>query len=160
MDIPLSTRDNLSYDPETGELHWLATSRRRVFAGKKAGSLDKRGYLCINFANRRLRGHRVAWFLMTGEQPPALIDHKDGNPPNNHWSNLRAATAMLNNANMRPKTGLPKGVTLHRQTGRYQAQVKSSGKSYYLGLFDSPQLAHVAYVERAAELFGEFARAA
>ncbi|MGJ2408988.1 HNH endonuclease, partial [Salmonella enterica subsp. enterica serovar Paratyphi A] len=70
------------------------------------------------------------------------------------------ATNSQNQMNRANQTDLPKGVTFHRGVGKFQAQIKRDGKSHYLGLFDTASAAHIAYCEKAAELFGEFARAA
>lgn len=53
-----------------------------------------------------------------------------------------------------------KGTTLHRKTGKFQAQVKADGKTYYLGLFATEIEANAAYAGAAKVLFGEFARSA
>lgn len=102
--------------------------------------------------------HRIIWKMITGEEPEC-IDHINGFPSDNRWRNLRAATYSLNRANSvsKHRIGLPRGVVLHRKTGRYQAQIETNGKKHYLGLFDQPDEAHEAYVQAAKERFGEFA---
>lgn len=160
MIIPEDIGEYLSYDPQTGALTWLVYRAAGVGAGHLAGSLHYVGkFRTVSFKGRRYLAHRIAWFLMTGEQPPALIDHIDLDPANNRWSNLRPATHSLNGANVRSRRNGRKGVTL-RATGRYQAQIKRGGKSYYLGVFDTEEEAASAYAAKATELFGTFARAA
>lgn len=53
-------------------------------------------------------------------------------------------------------TGL-KGVTFHRVTGKWQAAIQVNRKSHHLGLFETADAAHAAYVASAAKLHGEFA---
>lgn len=106
-----------------------------------------------------IEAHRLAWFYTTG-QWPQIIDHIDVNPLNNSFRNLREALPWQNNANTRYRGSLLKGVTFHKKTGKYQAQIKKGGKSYYLGLFSSVGEANAAYAGAAKILFGEFARAA
>jgi hypothetical protein len=55
------------------------------------------------------------------------------------------------------KSGL-KGVSSRR--GRWRAQIGFHGASLHIGTFASPEAAYAAYVAKAAELFGDFARAA
>lgn len=87
------------------------------------------------------------------------VDHMDGNPLNATRDNLRLATNSQNQANRRKVQGrVPiKGVTLHRGTGKYQAQLKHRGRTQYLGLHGDPVAAGVAYWQRAREVFGPFA---
>lgn len=42
--------------------------------------------------------------------------------------------------------GLPRGVTVHKKTGRYMAQITIRGERHYLGMFGSPEAAHAAYL--------------
>jgi hypothetical protein len=152
-------RSLLTYDPETGEFRWrddVKHSRK----GKVAGRINKHGYLQISIDGRRYQGHRLAHLYMTGEMPPVDVDHRGSNRADNRWSELRPATNRQNCHNRRPTKGRPKGVTLHRKSGRWQAQIKIAGKSKYLGLFDTPEAAHVAYAAAATAAFGEFARIA
>jgi len=72
------------------------------------------------------------------------------------------AKLVKRNANRRPPSrpmhtvhiGLPKGVTLHKASGRYMAQGTVNGSHKYLGSFKTPEEAHSAYVHRAAPQTG------
>lgn len=158
LPIPTDVGDLIRYEPDTGMFFWRVDCGPMRKAGDVAGSLNNAGYWRIMIRNSTYGGHRVAWFLMTGEQPPT-VDHADGDRANNRWSNLRSASHSQNSANRKPRGAFAKGVTLHR-TGRYQAQIKCAGKNHYLGLFDTEVEAASAYAAKATELFGEFARAA
>lgn len=158
LPIPSDIGDFIRYEPETGLFFWRVTVGMTAKAGSAAGSLNNSGYWRIMFRGRTYGGHRVAWFLMTGEQPPT-VDHKDTDRSNNVWTNLRAATRAQNSQNCKPRGANAKGVTVHKD-GRYQAQIKIAGKNHYLGLFDTEAEAASAYAAKATELFGEFARAA
>jgi len=45
--------------------------------------------------------HRLAWLYMAGAWPSGVIDHMNGDPSDNRWSNLRDVTQAENNANRR-----------------------------------------------------------
>lgn len=91
------------------------------------------------------------------------VDHWDGNGLNNRRANLRVATRVQNAKNMpkprRNKSGF-KGVSFYARDGRWQAHIKADGVNHYLGRFDTPEEAAVAYEEAAKRLHGEFARTA
>lgn len=157
--IPEVARHFLGYDAESGAMTWIRRPGNRRRIGSAAGRRNRLGYLNIGLLGKPYQAHRIAWFLMTGEQPPDVIDHIDGDPTNNRWSNLRAATRALNNANRRKTRAGLKGVALLPH-GRFQAQIKASGVNHYLGSFDTEEEAHQAYIAKAEELFGTFARAA
>lgn len=91
------------------------------------------------------------------------IDHKDGNPANNRWDNLREATDSQNLANSKlakNNTSGAKGVWLEKATGRWNSYITVRGKRIYLGTYDTVAEAGAAYEASARLHFGEFARAA
>lgn len=150
-------RDTFSYDPDTGLIY-------RIKTGKLVRTVSPQGRARVMIHGRRyMASHRLAWQLVTGSEPNMDIDHIDGDPLNNRWSNLRLCNDSLNQANRKlsPKStsGL-KGVTWHKSRGKWQATIKVHGKGYYLGLFTDPNEAHEAYLSAARRYFGEFARAA
>jgi HNH endonuclease/AP2 domain len=96
---------------------------------------------------------------MTGKWCRVIIDHRDGDPSNNRWDNLRRATVAQNGANKprhRNNTSGFKGVC--RDRGRWRAAIYKNGRRHPLGNFPTPEAAHAAYVKAARKLFGEFAR--
>jgi hypothetical protein len=155
-------RELLHYDPETGEFRWLKRLCNSVRVGDVAGcpnAFDR--YWCIRIHRRNYPAHQLAWLYMTGGWGRPTIDHRDGNPANNRWNNLRRATSSQNNANRRrPRhnTSGFKGVSLYRRTGKWRACISRNGRLISLGAFRTAQAAHAAYEAAAHELFGEFAR--
>lgn len=88
------------------------------------------------------------------------VDHCDNHTSNNKRNNLRSATRSQNQANVKRQknnTSGFKGVSAFG--GKWKAQIGVNYEHIYLGLFDSPEEAHVAYCEAAKEHFGEFANA-
>lgn len=148
----------LRYSPETGEFFWLV-SRGSVRSGKRAGGLN-RGYIQIRVNKKFYKAHRLAWLVMTGAWPKGRLDHKNGIIGDNRWCNLRRATHSQNMANRRinkNNTSGMKGVS-QRKPGSYRAYVNKDGKRFYLGSFASAEAAHSAYLKKAKELHGKFAR--
>src|SRR5262249_23350106 len=94
-------RELLDYNDETGEFRWRKRMSRKVKPGDVAGNLNTDGYRRIRIKGREYRAHHLAWLHMTGKSCPVFIDHRDGNPSNNRWDNLRRATASQNCANRR-----------------------------------------------------------
>lgn len=158
-------RELLHYDPQTGAFTWVRVEvANQVKVGDRAGTVDKTGR-----ASRKLeidahsyKTNRLAWFWMTGEWPAAIVDHKDRDPNNDAWDNLRLATFTQNLQNSRLRsdnTSGVKGVYWARRQRRWQASIRVEGKGVHLGYFDTIEAA--AEARRAAELryFGEFAPA-
>jgi hypothetical protein len=102
--------------------------------------------------------HRVIWKMITGEEPPRIIDHSDRDKGNNRWSNLRAATPAQNGANREralPPSGFY-GVHKHKNKNKWVAQAGGKG-TRYIGIFDSPEEANAAREKAMREIYGEFA---
>lgn len=99
--------------------------------------------------------HRV----IMGEPHGMYVDHQDGDGLNNRRNNLREATPMQNMHNRRinanNKSGF-KGVSLHRRTGKWVAQIRINGEKTYLGYYQTPEKAHAAYCAASAKHHGEF----
>lgn len=142
-------RAALDYDPETGRFtRKVPSSRMKV--GDVAGSLHKKGYLTFWVLGRHMRANRVAWLHYYGEWPAGQVDHIDGDRANNAIRNLRVVDNRTNSenrkrANKNNARGLL-GVSFHKRTGKFQARIRVDGRLIYLGLHDTPEVAHVAYL--------------
>lgn len=163
-------RSLFAYDPEEGLLRWRKPSGRygRIPAGSIAGGVasNSEGYRNVNVRGKLYRASRLIWVYMTGEWPPHQVDHEDRDTGNDKWKNLRLATGSQNKANCgkyksKNGGGMPKGVQAvkKRRSIRYRAIATKDGVREHLGYFDTPALAHAAYLKRSRELHGEFARA-
>ena len=157
-------REKLDYDSANGLFRWRAGSSRRFFRGGEiAGRPDKDGYVCIRVANRTYRAATLAWFYVYGKWPSDELDHINGIPADNSIANLREATRGQQRANSRiarNNTSGFKGVTrvLYGKQGyKWRAQLGGKERTVYLGFFDNPEDAHVAYLEAASQKYGEFA---
>lgn len=91
------------------------------------------------------------------------VDHIDGNGLNNSVSNLRWCTHEQNNWNVKARSkpvhrSLYKGVSFHKNYKKWVAQIRiGNGKNKWLGSFDNPDKAALAYNEAAKRYHGEFA---
>lgn len=140
-----------TYDANTGEL---------LQHGKSAGYIMGRGYRLLSVNKQRIYAHRLIWCLMTGEWPTLEIDHVNQNKSDNRWNNLRLASRRNNARNQgitAKNTSGFKGVSFHKRTGRWRADIQLNGAQKSLGSFESPEVAHLAYSKAARQYFGEFA---
>ena len=152
---------DISYNPETGEFHWIS-ARPKVKVGMKAGYLKKnKGYIYIEYQGKAYSAHRLAWFYVYKKFPTEYIDHINRDKADNRIINLREATHGQNKANSKTinKNGL-KGVSKlpwMKDNGKcWQAQIKHNKKQIYLGCFYTKEEAHEAYCKAAKELHGDF----
>lgn len=153
-------REVLSYNLGTGEFIW-SVDRKKCSAGAVAGSRRADGYVTIRIDYRRYYAHRLAWLYVTGEWPDIGIDHADGNPTNNAWSNLRLADPAQNTQNRGIQRNNSLGIKGVRRSGkRFYAIIQAYGRSIYLGSFPTAAQAKRAYDAAAKRYHGEFARAA
>jgi len=148
-------KELLEYDPNTGIFRWK-NRRGSAKKGAEAGNYCPDGYIEIRVYKKLHKAHRLAWLYMNGEHPSMDIDHIDGNRSNNSIFNLRHVSRLDNLHNQRlpysrSKTGLI-GSWKHSQTGKYTSQIRSDGKKICLGLFDTKEEAHKAYVEAKRKL--------
>lgn len=156
---PERMRQYLEYDSRSGLFYWKK-SKGRAKKGKQAGNLNHYGYVMIMIDGIRRGAHQLAWLWCTGSWPVDEIDHINGDKQDNRISNLREADRFGNTRNARIKSisrvGL-KGVLRHKGRGKpYMARIKVNKKNIYLGLFDTPELAHQAYCEASKKHYGEF----
>lgn len=89
-----------------------------------------------------------------------VCDHKNHNGLDNRKSNLRLCTNAQNLYNKMPKKGCAsryKGVSLGNDSKTWRARIGFKGRRINLGYFADEIKAAMAYDDKAAELFGEFA---
>lgn len=156
-------RDNMAYEPTTGEFWWTKPGYGRTVGKRLSSRLWTKGksYLTMKIAGEVYYAHRVAWLHYYGEWPKGFVDHIDEDRTNNAIENLRLATPSQNAAR-RPTTkrsiAPSRGVFPHGLG--YVARIHFNGKRHYLGYFKTSAEAQAAYEAKAKEIHGEFAHPA
>jgi hypothetical protein len=145
----------LSYDPLTGGFTWRV-SKGRAKQGSTAGALKRRGYVDITLDGQRFAAHRLAWLYSHGVWPTYSVDHINGNPSDNRLKNLRDVPHISNMQNERSARASNShgflGATWCKDKCKWAAQIRHQGKKVRIGLYDTPQDAHNAYVETKRRL--------
>ena len=170
-EIPPITAEELralvSYDPDTGLFRRLTATNVGRFGGYQVGDIATKprrdGYLWVNVAGKRYVAQRLAWLYVTGCWPKTGMDHKNLDRTDNRWDNLREAAQWQNmaNVNINPRnTSGYKGVSFHKRTQTWRADIRVQKKNISLGHFSNPEDAAKAYWEASVKYRGEFARAA
>jgi hypothetical protein len=152
----------LYYDKNKGAFRWRVNSvRTQRYLGKTMGHRRRDGYYACEIRGHKLLVHRLVWLWEHGEWPKGHLDHVDGNPGNNHISNLRLANKSQNGCNRGPqrnnKSGI-KGVSWHGQCSKWRASIYLNLRQRHLGLFDRKEDAAAAYRKAAKRLHGKFGR--
>ncbi|WP_449043730.1 HNH endonuclease [Paracoccus versutus] len=154
----------LDYDPETGALTWKArgldwfsdgaqTAKHNaaIWNGRNAGrpafvtSLPS-GHRYASIQKVKLLAHRVIWKMMTGHDPD-VIDHINGDPADNRWSNLRSVRQKINARNCKLSKNNSSGVNgvyWSVQHQKWCARVHVDRRTKFIGLFESLEEAGAA----------------
>jgi len=133
------------YDPLSGKLTRIISTTHRVKAGDEAGVVNHYGYKVVSIFGHKYQVHRVAWVMVHGTWPLDEIDHINGNRSDNRIENLRAVTCRDNRLNLSiHRAGRLFGCTKIKD--KWQVQIKVGKKYNYIGLFDTEQQAHAAYI--------------
>ncbi len=144
----------LTYDPIGGEFRWRVSRRKGRPSGDIAGSTDSHGYRQVCIDGRKYLAHRIAWLVVYGEWPTHEIDHINGDKTDNRIANLRRATRHLNTQNIRAaRRDSQNGLAGVMQRGRrFGARITANGAVHFLGMYDTPEQAHAAYLSAKRRL--------
>ncbi len=137
-------RDNLRYDPDTGDLWWTKAGKNRRL-DKPAGHVKSCGRKRVQVQGLSYGCHRIAFFLIEGWWPDE-VDHINRNHRDNRWLNLRPANKTQNAFNKVVRGKMPRGVFKNHK--RYSAALTAYGQRHYLGTYDTPEEAHSVYLAK------------
>ncbi len=145
-------RELLNYDPETGEFTRRVVTCNKVKVGDVAGSRHHSGYVHIRVLGVIRLAHRLAVLYMTGAWPADQVDHISGDRADNRWRNLRdvAKTTNLENQRAAHENNGSRllGVSFDPRLNKYRAQIQTNKRKLHLGVFDTAEQAHSAYLLR------------
>lgn len=147
-------KEYFSYDNGTGRLTWKVDRNTQKTKGKIAGWINSNGYAHIQIDGKTYLAHHVVWLLHNGELPKFCIDHINGIRADNRFENLRRATNTENQQNQRkPQSNNKSGfLGVVRFGKKWKAQIGNAGKRIHIGVYDTPESAHAAYLEKKREL--------
>lgn len=145
--------ERFTFDAEAGVLIWrirpledFADVRawktcNTLHAGKVAGRINSLGYRQIQIEGKKRAAHRLIWTYVNGPIPDGLqVDHINGVRSDNRIDNLRLVTNTENARNSsirRSSASGVTGVTWHKTTGKWVANIRVDGQDRHLGLFDT-----------------------
>ena len=144
-------RQVANYNSDTGAFTWIIVPHNRFRVGDRAGyrrTVD--GYWSIQVDKTPYLAHRLAWLYVKGTWPKNQLDHINGIRDDNRISNLREATQEENHQNVKTRAGrnhAERGTCYRKDVKKWAAAIGMDGGHVYLGLFDTQEQAHQAYVE-------------
>ena len=134
------------FSEEHKTLVWKKSPSNRSVVGEPIGSLTEYGY----WRSKNQLVHRLIWLMFKGELPKNDIDHINGVRHDNRIENLREVTRMQNLWNRRNV----KGYIYNPASKKYQVRIRNNYKHLHIGVYDTAEEAHQAYLKAKAERDG------
>lgn len=151
-----SDRFKISDDSPSGLVYLIDVPQGRKKVGDVAGHKMSHGWYFVKYNGGLYSCHsivailaRLKWWrellnnIIKGDKRTLVVDHIDGNPDNNHYSNLEIVTFRENV--LRSRKGASGGYYWNKSKCKWQAQAMINGKSVYLGRYDNECDARAAY---------------
>lgn len=128
-----------------------------ALVNERAWSVGKDGYVHGTIEGQTIKLHR----LLLNAPSDMVVDHINGVPSDCRKQNLRIGSQHQNTMNCsipkNSKTGF-KGVCFDKRRGKYMAHIHPGRKTKFLGYYESPIEAALAYDKAASFYFGSFAK--
>lgn len=113
---------------ENGRLFWRKPGQGRRVDGN-VGTVDREGYVRINFLREHYMEHRLIWLYHYGVMPTGQLDHINQDPSDNRIENLREVTNRENNLNKKQSNRtIPPNIYFHH--GKYRVDILYKGTRY------------------------------
>lgn len=131
-------KELLDYNPDTGVFTWKVSPRRGIHPGEVAGQASQK----IRVDTVLYKASRLAWLYMTGHWPLCEVDHRNRNPQDNRWENLRDVTGRVNSQNVGRKKNNTSGyigVSWDKKYQKWAAYLMLDRKKIHLGYFKSKE---------------------
>ena len=113
-------------------------------------SLNSEGYPRCFYKNRMIKIHRLINLNYS------MIDHINHDKTDNRKMNLRTVSQQQNCMN-RITRSTYKGISFHKRNKKFEARITINGQIIYIGSYENPIEAALAYDKKAIELFGDYA---
>lgn len=144
------------------DFEWMLPTSNRVKIGDIVGTLRDDGYIQVQFYGLLYKLHNLVWLWHTGKWPKGEIDHRDRNPGNNCYDNLRetSSTGQKLNARGHCDAEFPKGVAYDPKYAvkPYRVQISRHYKvvhcSHHATLEEAVAQANTVYTELERIEFG------
>jgi hypothetical protein len=121
--------------------------------------LDIHGYLSINLSNKKIKRykvHQLVAMAFLGHTPcgnKLVVDHINDIKTDNRLENLQIVTIRYNSYKTQYKYASKyKGVSFNKNKKRWIARIQINGKSKYLGMHKTEELASEAYQNKLKEI--------
>lgn len=146
IDVDL-VRSLFDYDAATGVLRW-AVKRGQAKRGDVISCTANNGYLVVRFSKSLWLAHRLIVAMKTGLSSFDVVDHINGNKQDNRMENLRVVDNASNVQNVRraQKNSSCGQLGVVRHGDRWRARIGANGACRHIGVFDTPEQAHMAYI--------------
>jgi hypothetical protein len=158
------TREMLTalFEYRDGALYWKSDRGSNKVLNRRAGSPNGEGYIQVKIDGVLYKAHRLIWIIHNGAVPDGyVLDHINGSTSDNRIENLRIATRQQNNCNSRTRvdnsSGV-KGVSWHKPSAKWIAQIQHAKRKIHVGLFDSLDAAAQAVYLKRLEIHDTFSR--
>lgn len=140
-------------DSQAGKVFWKYSNGML----KEIGTKYNNGYLHIQINKKKIQIHRLIYqtYHNLKLKQTDVVDHINRNRLDNRIKNLRLVTQKENTQNVSKQKNTSskyKGVSLHKQSNKWTAQIMHNLKITYLGFFDNEEDAARAYNQKAEEL--------